>query len=54
MDAAQALRNAAKVISESQEALQLRYLQTLTTISAEKNSTILFSLPINSPFAKMA
>lgn len=44
--AATALRDAADVISESPVALQLRYLQTLTTISAEKNSTIIFPIPI--------
>merc|ERR1719402_73839 len=44
--ASRALRDAAEVISESPSALQLRYLQTLNTISAEKNSTIIFPLPI--------
>lgn len=47
MNAARALKEASDVISESPQALQLRYLQTLTTISAEKNSTIIFPLPIN-------
>lgn len=46
MNASRALKEAAEVISESPQALQLRYLQTLTTISAEKNSTIIFPLPI--------
>jgi len=45
--ASRALKEAADVISESPAALQLRYLQTLTTISAEKNSTIIFPLPID-------
>lgn len=45
MDASRALKNAADVINASPGALQLRYLQTLTTISAEKNSTIIFPLP---------
>jgi len=40
--ASRALKEAADVISESPGALQLRYLQTLQTISAEKNSTIIF------------
>lgn len=31
----------------SSAALQLRYLQTLNTISAEKNSTIIFPIPID-------
>ena len=41
-----ALKNAAEVINQSPVALQLRYLQTLTSISAEKNSTIIFPIPI--------
>ncbi|PVD22432.1 hypothetical protein C0Q70_18244 [Pomacea canaliculata] len=41
-----ALKEASLIISESPAALQLRYLQTLSTISAEKNSTIIFPLPI--------
>ena len=47
MNASRALKEAAEIISESPSALQLRYLQTLTTISAEKNSTIIFPLPVN-------
>ncbi|XP_053229919.1 stomatin-like isoform X2 [Podarcis raffonei] len=42
-----ALKEAAIVITESPAALQLRYLQTLTTIAAEKNSTIIFPLPLD-------
>ncbi|XP_034969542.1 stomatin [Zootoca vivipara] len=42
-----ALKEAALVITESPAALQLRYLQTLTTIAAEKNSTIVFPLPLD-------
>jgi len=45
--ASQALREAADTISESPAALQLRYLQTLNSISAEKNSTIIFPFPID-------
>jgi len=45
--AARALKEASDVINESSSALQLRYLQTLTAISAEKNSTIIFPLPID-------
>jgi len=41
-----ALKEAADVIASSPAALQLRYLQTLHTISAEKNSTIIFPLPM--------
>ena len=47
MNASRALKEAADIISESPSALQLRYLQTLTTISAEKNSTVLFPLPVD-------
>ncbi|XP_004210345.1 mechanosensory protein 2 [Hydra vulgaris] len=47
MNAARALKEASDVISESPSALQLRYLQTLQAISAEKNSTIIFPLPID-------
>jgi erythrocyte band 7 integral membrane protein len=41
------LRNAANTISESPIALQLRYLQTLTNIASEKNSTIVFPIPMD-------
>jgi len=44
--ASRALKEASMIISESPSALQLRYLQTLTHISAEKNSTIIFPLPM--------
>jgi len=44
--ASRALKEAAEVISQSPAALQLRYLQTLTHISAEKNSTIVFPIPV--------
>lgn len=44
--AAQKLLEAAQLISQEPAALQLRYLQTLPEIAAEKNSTILFPLPI--------
>uniref|UniRef100_A0A914GWN6 Band 7 domain-containing protein n=1 Tax=Globodera rostochiensis TaxID=31243 RepID=A0A914GWN6_GLORO len=45
--ASRALREAALTISETPTALQLRYLQTLNTISAEHNSTIIFPFPID-------
>jgi regulator of protease activity HflC (stomatin/prohibitin superfamily) len=45
--AAQKLSEAAAVISAQPIALQLRFLQTLTEIAAEKNSTILFPVPID-------
>jgi len=44
--ASRALKEASDIISSSPAALQLRYLQTLSSISAEKNSTIIFPLPI--------
>ncbi|XP_027003665.2 stomatin-like [Tachysurus fulvidraco] len=47
MNASRALKEASLVIAESPSALQLRYLQTLNTISAEKNSTIIFPVPID-------
>ncbi len=45
--AAEKLGQAADVIARSPGALQLRYLQTLVEISAEKNSTVVFPLPID-------
>ncbi|XP_023321438.1 band 7 protein AGAP004871 isoform X2 [Eurytemora carolleeae] len=45
--ASRALRHAAEVIVDSPAALQLRYLQTLNSISAENNSTIIFPVPID-------
>jgi len=44
--ASRALKKAAEVIAQSPAAIQLRYLQTLTQISAEKNSTIVFPVPV--------
>ncbi|KAK7094940.1 band 7 protein AGAP004871-like isoform X2 [Littorina saxatilis] len=44
--ASRALKEAADIMVESPAALQLRYLQTLNSISAEKNSTIIFPLPM--------
>ncbi len=50
------LTEAATVIAKERGALQLRFLQTLTEIAAEKNSTIIFPLPIDllTPFIDMA
>ncbi|KAL3871687.1 hypothetical protein ACJMK2_039671 [Sinanodonta woodiana] len=45
--AAKALKEAAEIMTQSKAALQLRYLQTLSSISAEKNSTIIFPIPID-------
>nr|CAD2171193.1 unnamed protein product [Meloidogyne enterolobii] len=44
--ASKALSEAALIVSQSPVALQLRFLQTLSTISAEKNRTIIFPLPM--------
>jgi len=46
MNASKSLKEAADVISSSSSALQLRYLQTLTQIATEKNSTIIFPIPL--------
>ena len=45
--ASQQLANAAAVIGSQPATLQLRYLQTLTEIAAEKNSTIVFPVPLD-------
>ncbi|MBI3449387.1 MAG: slipin family protein [Acidobacteria bacterium] len=41
------LGEAAAVISQNPVTIQLRYLQTLTEIAAEKNSTIIFPVPVD-------
>jgi regulator of protease activity HflC (stomatin/prohibitin superfamily) len=45
--AAQRLRDASGILAQEPAALQLRYLQTLTEIATERNSTILFPLPMD-------
>jgi regulator of protease activity HflC (stomatin/prohibitin superfamily) len=45
--AANQLAEAAEIISHAPGALQLRFLQTLTEIAAERNSTILFPVPLD-------
>lgn len=45
--AAQKLAEAAEIISKHPQALQLRFLQTLTEVGAENNSTIVFPVPID-------
>jgi regulator of protease activity HflC (stomatin/prohibitin superfamily) len=47
LQASKQLAEAAAVIATQPTALQLRYLQTLTDISAEKNSTIIFPVPVD-------
>jgi len=45
--AAEKLAEAAKIIASQPSAMQLRYLQTLITISTEKTNTIVFPLPLD-------
>ncbi len=54
--AAAKMAEAAHVLAPEPMSLQLRYLQTLREIAAEKNSTTLFPIPIDliTPFIKMA
>lgn len=54
--AAQKLKEAAVIISDHPVALQLRYLQTLAEVATEKNSTIIFPIPIDliKPFLQLA
>jgi regulator of protease activity HflC (stomatin/prohibitin superfamily) len=53
--AAEKLNEAAKIISGQPMALQMRYLQTLSEIASENNSTTIFPIPIDlfRPFLKM-
>ena len=55
LQASAQLAQAAQVIGSQPSTLQLRYLQTLTEIAVEKNSTIIFPLPIDiiEPFINM-
>ncbi len=46
-EASQQLTAAAKTLQDEPVAIHLRYLQTLTEIAAEKNSTIIFPVPID-------
>ena len=47
LQASEKLAQAGEIISRNPTTLQLRYLSTLTEIASEKNSTIIFPLPIN-------
>ena len=47
LQASQKLLQAAQTLAQEPQAMHLRYLQTLTTIAADKNSTIVFPLPID-------
>ncbi|RDU96177.1 slipin family protein [Trinickia dinghuensis] len=46
LQASEKLLQAAQTLAREPQAMQLRYLQTLTTIAADKNSTIVFPIPI--------
>lgn len=52
--ASQRLADAATILSQNPAALQLRYIETIMNVAGEKNSTILFPVPIDllSPFLK--
>ena len=45
--AAQALMEAAEILSEQPSAMQLRYLQTLTQVAGDKSSTLVFPIPVD-------
>ncbi len=45
--AAQRLREAAQILAEQPQSLQLRYLQTLMDLASDKTSTIIFPVPLN-------
>jgi regulator of protease activity HflC (stomatin/prohibitin superfamily) len=47
LEASEKLTSAAATLQKQPAAIQLRYLQTLTEIAAEKNSTIIFPVPID-------
>jgi len=47
LQASEKLAQAAEVLSREPQAIQLRYLETLTVIAADKNSTIVFPLPMD-------
>ena len=54
LQASEKLFQAAQILSENSQAIQLRYLETLTVIGADKNTTIIFPLPIDliTPFVQ--
>jgi regulator of protease activity HflC (stomatin/prohibitin superfamily) len=47
LQAAEKLQQAAEVLARQPQAIQLRYLETLTVIAADKNSTVVFPLPMD-------
>ena len=56
LQASEKLAQAAQVLAQQPQAIQLRYLETLTVIAADKNSTIVFPLPMDmiTPFLDWA
>ena len=46
LQASYKLSEAAEILGRQPQAIQLRYLETLTVIAADKNSTIVFPLPL--------
>jgi len=47
LQASEKLAQAAEILAKQPQAIQLRYLETLTVIAADKNSTIVFPLPMD-------
>lgn len=47
LQASEKLFQAAQILAQEPQAIQLRYLETLTVIGADKNSTIVFPLPVD-------
>ena len=56
LQASEKLAQAAQILSQQPQAIQLRYLETLTLIAADKNSTVVFPLPMDliTPFLEAA
>jgi regulator of protease activity HflC (stomatin/prohibitin superfamily) len=47
LQAAEKLFEAAEILAKEPQAIQLRYLETLTVIGADKNTTVIFPLPMD-------
>ena len=47
LQASEKLLQAAQMLAQQPQAMQLRYLQTLTSIAGDKNSTIVFPVPVD-------
>jgi regulator of protease activity HflC (stomatin/prohibitin superfamily) len=47
MQAAEKLTEAARILAQQPQAIQLRYMQTLTEVAGDKSSTIVFPLPLD-------